>query len=170
MRRFLAHGLVSILAVVTLAVAAPGPKGSWSKDTTDRVAQQPATSGQPAAMAKLTARVPFQVGTASWYGEYFEGRQTASGEPFNMYDLTAAHRTLPLGTWVRVTNLSNGRKISVRINDRGPIIPGRIIDLSYSAAHALAFAGKGLQRVRLDVVPVQKAQPMQVALVEPLAY
>jgi rare lipoprotein A len=95
---------------------------------------------------------PYQVGTASWYGEYFEGRPTASGEAYNMYDLTAAHPTLPLGTLVRVTNLHNHRSVVVRINDRGPVVPGRIIDLSFNAARVLRFDRQGLQRVRLDVV------------------
>jgi peptidoglycan lytic transglycosylase len=163
MRRFLAHGLVSVLAVVSLG-AAPGPNGSGSKDTQT-------TASKPAAIpVKPKTHPPYQVGTASWYGEYFEGRATASGEPFHMYDLTAAHPTLPLGTWVRVTNLSNGRRISVRINDRGPIVPGRIIDLSYSAAQALAFEEKGLQQVRLDLVSVREAQPKQIAMFQPVAY
>jgi rare lipoprotein A len=87
-----------------------------------------------------------------------------------MYDLTAAHPKLPLGSWVRVTNLSNGRRILVRINDRGPIIPGRIIDLSYSAAQALAFKEKGLQQVRLDLVSAREAQPQQIAMFQPVAY
>ncbi len=72
-----------------------------------------------------------------------------------MYDLTAAHPTLPLGSWVRVTNLHNGRAVVVRINDRGPIVPGRIIDLSYNTARVLHFESKGLQRVRLDVIKSQ---------------
>lgn len=79
-----------------------------------------------------------------------------------MYDLTAAHPSLPLGTWVRVTNLHNGRTVTVRINDRGPIVPGRIIDVSYSAAHALQFKEQGLQRVRLDIV-----HPQMVATLRP---
>ena len=112
----------------------------------------------------------YQIGTASWYGEYFEGRPTASGEPYDMYDLTAAHPTLPLGSWVRVTNLSNGRRVYVRINDRGPIVPGRIIDLSYGAAQTLHFKDKGLQRVRLDVVPAHRSQPEQIAMLRPIAY
>jgi rare lipoprotein A len=103
------------------------------------------------------ANHPYQVGTASWYGEYFEGKPTASGEPFNMYDLTAAHPTLPLGTLVKVTNLRNRRSVVVRVNDRGPIVPGRIIDLSYNAARVLRFDQLGLQRVRLDVVPEVKS-------------
>jgi rare lipoprotein A len=85
-----------------------------------------------------------------------------------MFDLTAAHPTLPLGSRVRVTNLRNGRAITVRINDRGPIVPGRIIDLSYGAARVLGVKAKGLQRVRLDVVKTQAPQTM--ALLRPLAY
>ena len=76
-----------------------------------------------------------------------------------MYDLTAAHPTLPLGSWVRVTNLHNGRAVVVRINDRGPIVPGRIIDLSYNTARVLHFESKGLQRVRLDVVKQPRRPP-----------
>jgi rare lipoprotein A len=87
-----------------------------------------------------------------------------------MYDLTAAHPTLPLGSWVRVTNLRNGRVVHVRINDRGPIIPGRIIDLSYGAAQALHFQNLGLQRVRLDLASPRDAQPEQIALLRSLAY
>src|SRR6516164_2783662 len=98
---------------------------------------------------------PFQIGTASWYGEEFEGKSTASGEPYNMYDLTAAHPTLPLGTYVKVTNLRNRKAVVVRINDRGPVVEGRIIDLSYGAAEALGFEHLGLQKVRIDVVKNQ---------------
>lgn len=83
-----------------------------------------------------------------------------------MYDLTAAHPTLPLGSWVRVTNLRNGRAVVVRINDRGPVVPGRIIDLSYNTARVLRFQSQGLQRVRLDVVRTKdSAKPAQPQLV-----
>jgi len=109
---------------------------------------------------------PFQIGTASWYGEEFEGKSTASGEPYNMYDLTAAHPTLPLGTLVRVTNLRNRRAVVVRINDRGPVVPGRIIDVSYSAAKVLKFEAQGVQRVRLDVVQ-PRTQPTTMAWLQP---
>ena len=110
---------------------------------------------------------PYQVGTASWYGDYFEGRPTASGEPFNMYDMTAAHLTLPLGTLVRVTNLRNHRSVIVRINDRGPYVDGRIVDLSFNAARVLHFDQQGLQRVRLDIVPRHKAPATLAMLREP---
>jgi rare lipoprotein A len=92
------------------------------------------------------------VGWASYYGPGFHGRRTASGEVFDMYELVAAHRTLPLGTVARVTNLANGRSVVVRINDRGPYIKGRILDLSTGAARALAFVRKGVTRVRIDVL------------------
>jgi rare lipoprotein A len=169
MRKLLAHGMVSILAVVSVGVA-PGAKGSGSKDTQVTLPKQAAQPAGAVVSVKPKVHPPYQVGTASWYGEYFEGRATASGEPFHMYDLTAAHPTLPLGTWVRVTNLRNGRRVLVRINDRGPIVPGRIIDLSYSAAQVLAFKEKGLQKVRLDVVSAREAQPQQMAMLQPVAY
>jgi rare lipoprotein A len=108
------------------------------------------------------------VGTASWYGDDFEGKPTASGEPYNMYDLTAAHPTLPLGTFVKVTNLHNRRAVVVRINDRGPVVPGRIIDVSYSAAKVLNFQAQGIQQVRLDVVPPRKAVATMAMLREPV--
>jgi rare lipoprotein A len=108
---------------------------------------------------------PFQVGTASWYGQYFDGKLTASGEPYNMFDLTAAHPSLPLGTLVKVTNLRNRRAVVVRINDRGPLVDGRIIDVSYSAAKVLNFKSRGVQRVRLDLMPPHKA-PSAVAMLE----
>jgi rare lipoprotein A len=86
-----------------------------------------------------------------------------------MRELTAAHPTLPLGSWVRVTNLHNGRVVFVRINDRGPIIPGRIIDLSYGAAQVLHFKNQGLQRVRLDLVSPRDTHPEQLAMLQPMA-
>jgi rare lipoprotein A len=95
---------------------------------------------------------PYQVGTASWYGHYFQGKPTASGEPFNMYQFTAAHRHLPLGTIVRVTNLQNGESVVVRVNDRGPMPKSRIIDLSYGAARTIGLSGAGIEPVRLDIV------------------
>lgn len=93
-----------------------------------------------------------QEGMASWYGKEFHGRPTASGETFNMYAMTAAHRTLPLGSTVRVTNLDNGRDATITVNDRGPFVKGRILDCSYGAAKELGYAGAGLARVRIEVV------------------
>lgn len=88
---------------------------------------------------------------ASWYGAPFNGRRTSDGEIYNMHDLTAAHRTLPFNAIVRVTNLSNGKAVDVRINDRGPFVANRIIDLSYSAAEAIGMVGPGTAEVRLDL-------------------
>lgn len=91
-------------------------------------------------------------GRASWYGKEFHGKKTASGEKFNMYALTAAHKTLPFGTRVRVTNLANGKSVVVKINDRGPFVKGRIIDLSYAAAKKISLVGMGVVKVRLEIV------------------
>lgn len=96
---------------------------------------------------------PYQVGRASWYGKAFAGRSTASGEPYDMFRFTAAHRTLPLGTLVKVTNLANGHALVVRINDRGPMVAGRIIDLSYASARMLNLKDYGVGKVRLDLIP-----------------
>lgn len=93
-----------------------------------------------------------EVGVASWYGNEFHGRPTSSGEIFDTNDLTAAHRSLPFGTHVMVTNLANDRSVVVRINDRGPFVRGRIIDLSYAAARVLGLVGPGTARVRLEVL------------------
>lgn len=93
-----------------------------------------------------------EVGTASWYGPGFQGNLTASGERFDMNQLTAAHKTLPFGTLVEVLSLTTHRKVKVRINDRGPFVQGRIIDLSYGAARRLRMIGKGTDRVRLTVL------------------
>ncbi len=91
-------------------------------------------------------------GKASFYGPQFHGKKTASGEVFNMYDLTAAHKTLPFGTRCRVTNLKNGKTVIVRINDRGPFVPGRIMDLSYGAAKALDAVADGIIEVKVEVL------------------
>jgi len=88
-------------------------------------------------------------GLASWYGERFHGRRTASGESFDMRDLTAAHKTLPFGTRVRVRNLDNGREVVVRINDRGPFSANRVIDLSHAAASALGMVRSGIVKVQV---------------------
>ncbi|HZQ22569.1 MAG TPA: septal ring lytic transglycosylase RlpA family protein [Terriglobales bacterium] len=152
MRRRIANGLAILLSVASLgAGAAQGPNSSDSSASPSKInhpkAVMPAKFPPRRQMDK-----PFQVGKASWYGESFEGKPTASGEPYDMHDFTAAHPTLPLGTYVKVTNLSNRRSVIVRINDRGPVIDGRIIDVSYNAAKALEFKNQGIQRVRLDLV------------------
>ena len=88
-------------------------------------------------------------GVASWYGEEFQGRRTSSGETYDLYGMTAAHRTLPLPTYVEVTNLENGQTVVVRVNDRGPFHEDRVIDVSYAAAYRLGMLAKGTARVRV---------------------
>ena len=92
----------------------------------------------------------FQVGLASWYGTHFQGRTTAAGERFDMNQMTCAHPSLPMGTWLRVTNLKNRKTTFVRVNDRGPVVDGRIVDLSFAAAQTLGLVGVG--QVRLEAV------------------
>ncbi len=160
MRRF-TSAMLAILLYVTSLGAAPEPNSSKSRDVSK---PNPASSTTRTQAPKRVKNRPYQVGKASWYGEYFEGKPTASGEPFDMNEFTAAHMTLPLGTMVRVTNLRNGRWVVVRVNDRGPVVPGRIIDLSYGAAKMLKYREKGLAPVRLDIV-----QPQTIAYAQPLA-
>ena len=97
-----------------------------------------------------------QTGTASWYGPGFHGKRTSNGEIYDQYDLTAAHQTLPLGTRVAVTNLLNGRQVEVRINDRGPFVKDRAIDLSYAAARTLDMINPGTVPVRIEVLGHQQ--------------
>ncbi|MCB1907645.1 MAG: septal ring lytic transglycosylase RlpA family protein [Rhodocyclaceae bacterium] len=100
-----------------------------------------------------TRIAPFsQRGTASWYGRKFHGKRTASGEVYDMYKMTAAHPTLPIPSYVRVRNLDNDRSVVVRINDRGPFLRGRVIDLSYAAAHRLAYIEQGSARVEVTAI------------------
>jgi len=155
MRRRIAHGLAIIGLIVGLG-AAQGPNISEAKP-----APVSSVQGKPEVRKQVAKTKPYQVGTASWYGEPFQGKPTASGEPYEMYDMTAAHLTLPMGSYVKVTNLRNGKAVIVRVNDRGPIVPGRIIDLSYGAAQALQFKSRGLQRVRLDLVEPSLAKAGQ---------
>lgn len=107
------------------------------------------------AAAPAPARIgATETGMASWYGEPYNGRRAASGEIYDMEKLTAAHRSLPFNTWVEVTDLDNGKQVEVRINDRGPFVGGRIIDLSHAAARSLNMLGAGVARVRLKIIPV----------------
>ena len=123
-------------------VLAFGAIGLGCAGSSAQVRDQPAQRARP---------VDTRYGVASWYGREFHGRQTASGESYNMHAYTAAHRTLPFGTLVRVTNLRNGRQTLVRINDRGPFKRNREIDLSYRAACDLDILEAGLEKVRLEI-------------------
>lgn len=109
-------------------------------------------------------------GIASWYGDKFHGRKTSNGEIYDMYALTAAHKTLPLGVDVRVTRLDNGRSVVVRVNDRGPFVAGRIIDLSYSAARQLDMTDVGTAPVQVQALGFRRESQGQVSYLPPTSY
>lgn len=111
--------------------------------------------------SKVLRNLPVDVmsGKASWYGRAFHGRKTASGERYNMHAFTAAHRTLPFGSWLLVTNLENNKQQLVRINDRGPFIKGRMLDLSYAAAEKLDMVKNGVSDVRIEVFSPDSPPP-----------
>jgi rare lipoprotein A len=132
---------VIVLTAVMLAACAQ------SSVVGNRNSQQPAFAANNRNSAGSSAEFD---GLASYYTE---GATTANGEAFDGHALTAAHRTLPFGTRVRVTNVSNGRSVIVRINDRGPFVPGRVVDVSFSAAETLGMTGAGVTKVKLEVVP-----------------
>ncbi len=146
--------LLLTLALAAGPLAARDPMRVWA-------AAMPETQSAPAAAAsgRLTplrgspASLPYQVGIASWYGAYFQGRETTSGTPFDMWAMTAAHRELPLGTRIRVTDLENQRSVVLLVNDRGPVPKSRILDLSMGAAIALHCKAEGLVPVRIDILP-----------------
>jgi rare lipoprotein A len=124
-----------------------------AKDGTPAIDTQaaPSVAVRPKTM-KLSSKTRhwFEVGVASWYGSHFQGRKTATGERFDMNLMTCAHPTLPMGTWLRVTNLKNRKTAFVRVNDRGPVPGDRIVDLSYAAAQSLGLGGLG--KVKLEAV------------------
>src|SRR5215831_13400303 len=133
-----------VLLLTTALGAAPG--NNKTPDSNQGIPGQTQETIPPIPTKK------FQVGKASWYGRLFQHKKTASGELYDMHDFTAAHRTLPLGSWVKVTNLKNDKSVMVRINDRGPVLKGRILDLSYGAAMILGMGDDGVARVRLDLI------------------
>jgi rare lipoprotein A len=137
--------LATALVMVASTGAAPVPKHQAVK-----------SKGNPPSKAE---NKPYQVGRASWYGKQFHGRTTANGESFDMFELTAAHKRLPLGSYIKVTNMKSGKWLVVRVNDRGPYVGDRIVDLSYGAARLLGIIG--VQRVRLDLI-----QPEALASVQ----
>lgn len=111
--------------------------------------------------SKIKGHRRIQTGMASYYAEDFHGKVTANGETYDMYGLTAAHKTLPLNTLVRVTNLDNKKSIILRINDRGPYAKGRILDCSYGAAVKLGFVGTGTAKVKIEIIEIGDNQYMK---------
>jgi peptidoglycan lytic transglycosylase len=155
--------LAFLLILTSAAVAGCGHHNVAARPPAGTPAAQPGTStgrapsppsGVPSAIERQPA-IPgeyVEEGVASWYGIPFNGHRTSNGEIYDMHQFTAAHRTLPFNCVVRVTNLDNGKQTEVRINDRGPFVANRIIDLSLSAAQAIEMVGPGTAHVRLDIV------------------
>ncbi len=129
----------------------PASKGKTSSGKTPAT-QRPYSIKGKKYVPLATASGYVEKGFASWYGKKFHGRKTSNGETYNMYAMTAAHKTLPMNTWVQVENLDNGRLIKVRVNDRGPFVTGRIIDLSYTGANKIGMVGPGTARVRVTAL------------------
>lgn len=136
--------ITSLIILLAGCVSAP-PQGYYTKQGTQRAYQIDGKWYQPVDSSNGYE----EEGIASWYGKDFHGKKTSNGETYNMYAMTAAHKTLPIGTYVRVILLDNGKETIVRINDRGPFVKGRIIDLSYKAASEIGIADSGTARVKI---------------------
>ena len=151
------------------ACAKENPIADYAPQETINLSQIHEPSPEPVTITKAGNRTPYEVngvtynvlpsaenfhetGTASWYGMKFHGRPTSNGETFDVFQLTAAHKTLPIPCFARITNLENERSIIVRINDRGPFVEGRVLDLSWAAAAKLGFVEQGLAEVEIEVV------------------
>lgn len=151
--------LVALFSATGCANPYMPPPGAWIEPFPPGAMvepPQPQFQPQPAAPEAVRELKP---GKASYYGKWHHGRKTANGERFNKNAMTAAHRTLPMGTWVRVTNTKNSKSVIVRINDRGPYHKKRIIDLSHAAAEQIGMVRGGVVPVRLEVI----AEPQNVA-------
>lgn len=173
--------LVAVLLLTSCAGIQDGPPANYTKqwhEIPDAVPQavRPSKYGNPDSYEVFGKKYYVmdksegfsQQGIASWYGNKFHGRRTSSGEDYNMYAMTAAHKTLPIPVYVEVTNRDNGRKTIVRVNDRGPFHEGRIIDLSYAAATKLGVANTGTANVAIRVVePEQKQKEKTLAKKQP---
>jgi rare lipoprotein A len=138
-----------VATVISVLLLSAGFAAASDPGTTDSRTLKSKTQNTRSAAKKT------QVGRASWYGKAFHGRPTASGEDYDMFQLTAAHRSLPLGTYVKVTNLRNGKWAILKVNDRGPYVGDRILDVSYGAAQILNFRGRGVEKVSIEVVEPQ---------------
>ena len=132
--------------------ASPGRQASHNRTASFVTNTRVVSAKKHTPFARLNNATPTQIASQGIASFYTEGQQTASGEKFDTHDLTAAHPTLPFGTRLRVTNVATGRFVTVRVNDRGPYVPGRIVDVSHSAADALGMVGSGIAKVKLDVV------------------
>jgi rare lipoprotein A len=164
--RTVSQSLVIVLAAASLAACAqssavrnsefagPSRHASLNHDRTASffTNRRIASARRHTPFARHNNATSTQIASQGVASFYTEGQQTASGEKFNTNDLTAAHPTLPFGTRLRVTNVTTGRSVTVRVNDRGPYVPGRVVDVSHSAANALGMVESGIAKVKLDVV------------------
>ena len=154
---------VALLATV-FGVTANAIAGDHDKAT----APTTPSTGTPVTLTKLSTatrlRQWFETGQASWYGLKFQGHRTATGEKFDMNTFTCAHRSLPLGSWLRVTNLRNRKSVLVRVNDRGPMVDNRIVDLSYAAARAVGIGGTA--KVKLERVSLNDPEIARILLAQ----
>ncbi|MGB7190800.1 MAG: septal ring lytic transglycosylase RlpA family protein [Acidobacteriaceae bacterium] len=144
--RFRRLALIAGVVLVTL----PGVAGNQPAELSAKAPQPPIFPQGP--QPPRPQHHWYQMGRASWYGEMFQGQPTASGEDFDMNAMTCAHRSLPMGSLVKVTNLRNHKSVVVRVNDRGPIPTNRVVDLSYAAARFLGFSRRGTAPVRLELI------------------
>src|SRR5882757_6489502 len=151
---------VIVAGAATLAACGQSPSRISHSDLRPSATRQAAIEHPRPRVASVVRRVPAPEQNAATQGTtpqgmasfYTEGTKTASGEKFDTNELTAAHPTLPFGTKLRVTNTHTGRSVTVRVNDRGPYVPGRVVDVSHSAADAIGMVGSGIAKVKLDVV------------------
>lgn len=134
------------------APSSPGKEQSSGGRDRKPLAVRPKPTVNPVDLGSISTAKAYEIGVASYYGKKFHGKKTANGETFNMYKLSAAHRALPLGTVVKVTHLENGRWVVVKVNDRGPYIEGRVLDLSFAAALELEMVQQGTARVMIEIV------------------
>lgn len=181
MRNFPSHALVWVSLAGVLAgcssvpeqaplASGAQPSSGKQNEVTPRL-EPPSRSGNPDTYAVFGKRYRVkessaghrEVGTASWYGWDFHGRKTSSGPKFNMFELSAAHKSLPIPTYVQVTNLENGRQIVVKVNDRGPFVGDRVLDLSYAAAARLDMVDKGTAKVEVVALPPYQFLPLLAA-------
>lgn len=175
MRLVLGILLLAVFALSACTFGVPiGDRGKAQGSTTSKTTKS--KRGNPSSYVVFGKRYHVldssdgfvQRGIASWYGTKFHGRPTSSGEVYNMHAMSAAHKTLPIPVYVHVKNLDNGRSLVVRVNDRGPFIAGRIIDLSYAAAKKLGVDGPGTANVEIRTVGPGQALPTSVVRTKPL--
>jgi rare lipoprotein A len=152
MKRVVRCHLISLSALLALAACKASPRYPAVRPYSPAASPTASASNLPGKAAVVSLEGAYQVGPASYYAHKFHGRQTANGEIFDMYGMSAAHRELPLGTIIRVTHVGNGRSLELKVNDRGPFIPGRVLDLSLGAAQRLDMVEEGVATVRIDIV------------------